>query len=369
MRAIMKREQCPFCNIEIENRTVFQTLLTRAIVAKHAVRAGQALIIPKRHVARLEHLSSDELAELISSCASMSQLLLKVYQIDGFNIVLNEGEAAGQTVSHLHFHVIPRVLGDIRVPNHWLSEELFERLNPVSDPEMERTVLQLRKAIDDFSAPSKEAKNLELSKPKDAFVSPNARILSYTKIGHKCFIEEDVILGHPPSNAALLLNDSDFFSKECEVIIGDNSVIRSGTIIYMGTKIGEYFDCGHNVLIRDNVQIGQNVYIYPSSQVHSNVSIGKNCRISGWIGNRSIIEDNVSMFGNLIHKYEQKIGGITEQAPIIKSGAVIGWNAVVIGGVVIGEGATVGAGSVVTKNVSPGAIIAGNPARPLDKGI
>lgn len=85
---------------------------------KYPVSPGHSLIIVKRVVARFSELTADEKARLtrwIDWCISHLQTTLKP-QPDGFNVGLNDGPAAGQTVSQLHVHVIPRYQGDVADP-------------------------------------------------------------------------------------------------------------------------------------------------------------------------------------------------------------------------------------------------------------
>ena len=80
------------------------------------VSEGHCLIIPKRHVNSIDELSDVELKDLYTVLHQTKILLIETYLPDGFNIGINEGEAAGQTVSHLHIHLIPRYEGDVVCP-------------------------------------------------------------------------------------------------------------------------------------------------------------------------------------------------------------------------------------------------------------
>lgn len=80
------------------------------------VSEGHCLIIPKRHVNSIDELSDVELKDLYTVLHQTKILLIETYLPDGFNIGINEGEAAGQTVPHLHIHLIPRYEGDVVCP-------------------------------------------------------------------------------------------------------------------------------------------------------------------------------------------------------------------------------------------------------------
>jgi len=104
---------CPFCS---PNEPIISNILAYAIYDKYPVNPGHILIIPKRHVASFFDTNNEErqaINELIIEC---KRLLDKEYAPDGYNIGVNIGEPAGQTVYHVHVHLIPRYIGDIDNP-------------------------------------------------------------------------------------------------------------------------------------------------------------------------------------------------------------------------------------------------------------
>jgi len=110
--------ECVFCELQEENdRPIL--VCTRSFFAvndKYPVNAGHTLIIPFRHVSRLRDLTVEEFAELRDILETVQDELLAAQNAEGFNIGVNEGEVAGQTVPHLHIHVIPRYRGDVESP-------------------------------------------------------------------------------------------------------------------------------------------------------------------------------------------------------------------------------------------------------------
>ena len=82
----------------------------------YPVSEGHCLIIPKRHVSSIDDLTDVELKDLYTVLHQTKILIRETYLPDGFNIGINEGEAAGQTVPHLHIHLIPRYEGDVVCP-------------------------------------------------------------------------------------------------------------------------------------------------------------------------------------------------------------------------------------------------------------
>jgi acetyltransferase-like isoleucine patch superfamily enzyme len=147
----------------------------------------------------------------------------------------------------------------------------------------------------------------------------------------------------------------------------DGSVIRSLTVIYPNTKIGNNLMTGHHVLIRENCKIGNDVSIGSFCDIEDNVIIGDNVRLhSGvFIPALTVIEDDVWIGPNVTFcndKYPNTARS-RRLGVIVKRGAIIGANATILSGIVIGENSIVGAGSVVLKSVQPKCIVAGNPAK------
>ena len=106
---------CPFCHpdkaqIIVENEFGF------AIPDGFPVTEGHALVLPRKHVASLFDLPHEEQAGLWRLVALARSVLLEKFQPEAFNIGVNDGQAAGQTVMHAHIHVIPRYVGDSADP-------------------------------------------------------------------------------------------------------------------------------------------------------------------------------------------------------------------------------------------------------------
>ncbi|MFO1113053.1 MAG: HIT family protein [Rhodospirillales bacterium] len=83
------------------------------------VLPGHSLVIPRRHVASLLELDDDDLAAMMLFARRTTRLLARVFAGDGFDWTVQDGAAAGQTVPHLHLHVIPRHAGDLPNPGDW----------------------------------------------------------------------------------------------------------------------------------------------------------------------------------------------------------------------------------------------------------
>jgi UDP-N-acetyl-D-mannosaminuronic acid dehydrogenase len=170
-------------------------------------------------------------------------------------------------------------------------------------------------------------------------------------LGANCEIQENVTLGH--------LEDG-------SLLIGDNAVIRSGSVIYSNVKIGNSLKTGHSILIRENSEIGNNVLVGTNSVLDGNCKIGNNVSLqtSAYITAYTVIEDDVFIGPRVVTTNDKYMYyGAKLLGPTIKKGARIGANATILPGVNIGEGAVVGSGAVVTKDVPAGATVVGNPAK------
>lgn len=102
---------CPFCDYDL-SRPALSNEHALAIYDGFPISPGHALIIPKRHVASFFELTVEEQRAMLELLAEIRQKLLVERNPDGFNIGINDGAAAGQTVMHLHIHLIPRYAGD-----------------------------------------------------------------------------------------------------------------------------------------------------------------------------------------------------------------------------------------------------------------
>jgi ATP adenylyltransferase len=108
--------QCPFCSLT-PSRVHFQNELAVAFFDGYPVSEGHSLIIPKQHVADYWGLSDAERQACHELLVKLKDNLIKKDpSITGFNIGLNAGESAGQTVFHCHYHLIPRRDGDVQNP-------------------------------------------------------------------------------------------------------------------------------------------------------------------------------------------------------------------------------------------------------------
>jgi len=186
------------------------------------------------------------------------------------------------------------------------------------------------------------------------------RIYKNVTLGGGTVVEDFSLVGVAPRGAE---------DGELATVIGERAVIRSHTVIYAGNVIGRNFQTGNKVNIRESNRIGDNVSIGTLSVVEHHVEIGNGVRIHTqvFIPEFSVLEDGCWIGPNVVltnAKYPLS-PGVKDSlvGPVIRRNAKIGANATLLPGVVIGEGALVGAGAVVVRDVPPGAVVVGNPAR------
>ena len=168
-----------------------------------------------------------------------------------------------------------------------------------------------------------------------------------------------VIVGEPPRRCA---------PGELATAIGSRAVIRSHTVIYAGNVIGDDFQTGHGVLIREENRIGNNVSIGSHSVIEHHVEIGSDVRIHSnvFVPEFSVLEDGCwigpcVVLTNARYPLSPRAKE-TLQGPLVRSQAKVGAGAVLLPGVTVGRNALVGAGAVVVRDVPDGAVVVGNPA-------
>jgi acetyltransferase-like isoleucine patch superfamily enzyme len=183
------------------------------------------------------------------------------------------------------------------------------------------------------------------------------------KIGKNKKLDKNVQLGYIPER----------LPKFSKLVIGDNARIRSGTVIYAGSSIGDNLVTGHNVVIREENMIGDDFSIWSNSVVDYGCKIGKNVRLhcNIYVAQFTIIEDNVFMapgvtIANDIHP-ECEFSRKCMRGPIIENSVKIGVNVTILPFVKIGAYSLIGSGSVVTKDIPPYSVAYGNPAKVTKK--
>lgn len=127
-------DNCIFCKIangEIPSATIYEDEDFRVILDLSPASKGHALILPKEHYANLFELDDEKAGKVLVVAKKVITKMKEILNCDGYNLVQNNGEAAGQTVNHFHLHLIPRYEGD-NVGLQWnpgtLTEEVKEEI-------------------------------------------------------------------------------------------------------------------------------------------------------------------------------------------------------------------------------------------------
>ena len=121
----MPEKDCPFCNLP-PDRIISESDLTFTIRDAFPVSPGHTLILPKRHVASIFDLDIMEKAAMLGALEEAKKDLDREFSPTGYNFGVNDGEAAGQTIPHVHVHLIPRYEGDTEDPRggvRWVFPE------------------------------------------------------------------------------------------------------------------------------------------------------------------------------------------------------------------------------------------------------
>ena len=130
----MKDNNCIFCKIangEIPSKTIYEDEEFRVILDLGPATRGHALILPKNHYANLYTIPDEQAAKAMILAKKMATLMTEKLHCDGFNIVQNNHEIAGQTVFHFHMHLIPRYEGGSQIlewDHQAYTEEQFKEI-------------------------------------------------------------------------------------------------------------------------------------------------------------------------------------------------------------------------------------------------
>ena len=119
----MSASDCIFCKIasgQIPAIKVYEDEMIVAFLDISPVSDGHTLVIPKQHIDKFDECLPQFLGQICSRLARVAGVIQKAVGCDGYNVLCNNGRAAGQIVNHLHFHIIPRKTGD-NVFGRWPS--------------------------------------------------------------------------------------------------------------------------------------------------------------------------------------------------------------------------------------------------------
>lgn len=132
----MRDDNCIFCKIangDIPSKTLYEDEAFRVILDLGPATKGHALIIPKDHYKNLYELPEDTASRVMLLAKKMAAQMTDKLHCDGFNLVQNNGEVAGQTVLHFHMHLIPRYKDDKQKINWTPGEPSQEELEEIKN--------------------------------------------------------------------------------------------------------------------------------------------------------------------------------------------------------------------------------------------
>ena len=147
--------------------------------------------------------------------------------------------------------------------------------------------------------------------------------------------------------------------------IGRDALIRSGSIIYAGSDIGDDFQTGHQVTIREQSHIGNNVSVGTLSDIQGNCRIGNYVRLHSnvHIGQLSVVDDFVWLFPYVVLTNDPTPPSENFVGVHVHSFAIVATGSIIMPGLDIGQDSLIGAGAIVTKPVDPYSVVVGNPAK------
>lgn len=130
--------KCAYCQLpEIKERKITENKLAWAFPTNIPIVPGHILIVPKRCVAALDSLSSEEKIALFDLVKKIKPALIKLFGAEGFNYAFNEGKLAGQSIPHFHLHMLPRKEGDTGITKYEPREFLYRPGSREPSPEIE----------------------------------------------------------------------------------------------------------------------------------------------------------------------------------------------------------------------------------------
>ncbi len=219
-----------------------------------------------------------------------------------------------------------------------------------------------------------KGKNVKIG--KGTVIENNVDIGSNVRIGHNVTIQENVHIGKETiigNNVVLGERTAKYYEDPenhdpLSLTIGNNCIIRSGSVLYEGSKFGDYFQTGANVSIRERNYFGRGSMFGTLCQSECDIQVGDYSRIINGVelGKEAVIGKFVWIFAfaTLTDDPHPPCGKCKKSATI-DDYALIGPHVVLMPHVHIGKASIIGAGSVVTKDMPPEQVCIGTPARPV----
>lgn len=191
---------------------------------------------------------------------------------------------------------------------------------------------------------------------KERFTAPP---LGTVRLGEGAVVDEGAVLGYLSPRRGV----SDVLE------IGPLARVRSGCVIYAGSRIGAHLETGHNAIIREENEIGEHFSVWNNTVIDYGCRIGARVKLhcNIYVAQFTVIEDDVFCAPGvtIANDYHPGCPDSREcmRGPTLRRGCRIGVNATILPYVTIGEGTLVGSGAVVSTDLPPGVVAFGNPAR------
>jgi acetyltransferase-like isoleucine patch superfamily enzyme len=182
------------------------------------------------------------------------------------------------------------------------------------------------------------------------------------RIGEGIVSDEGVTLGYQPGRSSV-----------GPLVLGPGARLRSGTVLYAGSRIGRGFETGHHVVVREGSRIGDDVSVWSNAVIDYGCVLGDRVKVhcNCYVAQFTELEDDVFLAPGVTIANDLVPGNGGSAAamagPLIRAGAQVGVNVTILPYVTIGAGAIVGAGSVVTRDIPAGMVAYGNPAAPVHR--
>ncbi len=203
-------------------------------------------------------------------------------------------------------------------------------------------------------------------------ISKTANIGLNVKIGDGTIIYDNAVIGDNTiiANHCVIGEPLNDYYKNANYInpktfIGNDSLIRSHTIIYAGSSFGEKFSTGHRVTIRENSILGEQCRVGTLSDIQGNVVFGDHCWLhsSVFIGGNSKIGSYVFIYPSVVFTNDPHPPSNICKGPTVDDFSQIAASSVILPNIKIGKHCLIGASSLVSKDVKDFSLVAGNPAR------
>jgi acetyltransferase-like isoleucine patch superfamily enzyme len=202
-----------------------------------------------------------------------------------------------------------------------------------------------------------------------AEIHPTAIVYPGTVLGTGVRVLENAVVGKQPTLSPRSTAKRDPLPP---TVIGDGTVVSTGAIVFAGSSVGARCIVGDQSCIRERVSLGDDVVVGRGSLVENDTTIGASTRIQAdaYITAYSTLEEHVFIAPCVVTTNDNYMGRTEKRrallkGPTIRRGARVGGGAILCPGVEIGAEAFVGAGAVVTRDVPPGVVVVGSPARVL----